>query len=787
MDSTEAKKLLKKFGYNKVDAAGESNLSLLLKQFKFPFTYILVVALGVSYFLGQKTDAVMILVFILINTFTGFYMEAKSKKTVELLKKNLALKSKVFRDGKWQIIPAEVLVPGDLVELSTGNIVPADIDMDGKSSAEIDESLITGESAAVSKKDKLFAGSTVISGVVQGTVSATGKNTAIGRMTKLVVETQKESSFEKQIQKFSKIILWLVLGAVILIFAGNILFKANQISYWEMALFSIALAVSVIPEALPLVVTFSFAKGAMSLAKEKVVVKRLSAIEDLGGIEVLCTDKTGTLTENSMVVADIYKTDDKFDIKKFAMSGFYEDAKSGNLNSFDNAILKSLTKSEELIVKKIKVLEKTPFRSDVRYDLCKIKKGEDVLSIYRGAPETILKLCGKAKGKKSIDDWVEARSYEGKRVLAIAKKMGNKTNLLGLISFVDPIKLTSKDAVNKAKELGMILKVLSGDRKEVTAYVAKSLGIIEDEKEVMTGDEFAKLSSKEKEEAVSKVNVFARILPEQKYEIVGLLQKSFNVGFLGDGINDAPALKLANVALVVEGATDIAKDASDIMFLKKDLQVIVDGVNSGRKIFANTTKYIVATLSANFGNFFAIAVSSFIVPFLPMLPTQILLVNLLSDFPMIAMASDNAEMDELKNPNDYRMKRVLSLAGVLGFVSSLFDFIFFGTFYRLGEKILQTGWFMESILTELVFIFSVRSSKPFYKAIKPSYMLSTLTVVAALFTIYLANSSFGINYLEFVHIGAKNLIAIFSIIVCYFVASETAKLLFKKYYSKDLT
>jgi Mg2+-importing ATPase len=414
--------------------------------------------------------------------------------------------------------------------------------------------------------------------------------------------------------------------------------------------------------------------------------------------------------------------------------------------------------------------------------------------VSRGAPETIISLCKDvpAKLKKSIADWSKERGIIGERVLAIAKKSNpldsgkleeEEKNLefLGLISFVDPIKVTAGDAVIKAKNLGINIKLLTGDAKEIAGAVAHKIGLIEDAKDVLTGDEFDKLSGARQKESVNKYSAFARVSPAQKYKIIQLLQEDYEVGFLGEGINDAPALKIANVALAVDGASDIARDASDIVLLKKDLKIIVDGVKEGREIFANTTKYITATLSANFGNFYAVALSSLFITYLPMLPPQILLVNLLSDFPMIAMATDSVDVDELKRPRKYNVKSLAYIATVLGLVSSVFDFIFFSLFFRISAPVLQTGWFMESILSELVFIFSIRTRKFFLSSKRPSLILIFLAMVAAAITIILPFTDTGHALFGFESLSLNRLGLIAVVVIAYFVTTETAKLFYMKF------
>lgn len=347
--------------------------------------------------------------------------------------------------------------------------------------------------------------------------------------------------------------------------------------------------------------------------------------------------------------------------------------------------------------------------------------------------------------------------------------------LVGLLSFVDPIKPSAKKAVEQAEKLGVKIKILTGDSQEVAGAVAYQIGLIKKTTDVITGEILDNLPDEEKTLAVEKNSVFARVSPDQKYNIIKLLQENNEVGFLGEGINDAPALKIANVGLVVDSASDIARESTDIILLKKSLEVIIDGIKEGRKVFANTIKYIKATLASNFGNFFAVATASLLIDYLPMLPLQILLLNLLSDFPMIAIATDNVDSQELQKPKSYNLKEIAFLATVLGIVSTVFDFIFFAMFYRIGPAVLQTNWFIGSILTELILLFSIRTKFIFFKAKPPSRILYWLSGLAILVTVILPFTGFGQTVFKFTRPQANQLWLIFGLVICYFIITEIVK------------
>ena len=379
--------------------------------------------------------------------------------------------------------------------------------------------------------------------------------------------------------------------------------------------------------------------------------------------------------------------------------------------------------------------------------------------------------------------------YAGRRVLAVASKElhsseydseNDEVNLtfIGCISFTDPIKESAREAIKDAQNLNVAIKIITGDSKEVAGQVAFAVGLSKNPEDALTAHEFFALSENAQIDALSRFNVFARVSPEQKYKIIELLQKKYQVGFLGEGINDAPALKIANVAIVVESASDIARESADIILLEHSLGAIIGGIREGRAIFANTIKYIRSSLSSNFGNFYAVAISSLFIPFLPMLALQILLVNLLSDFPAIAIASDNVDPEELREPKQYNVRKIIMFGTVLGIVSTVFDFIIFASFYKVSPEALQTHWFMASILTELLFLFSIRSRGWFFKTIRPSTPLILLTTLAFITTITLPFTAFGQSMFHFMRPSMSSLGFVLAIVAIYFITTEFAKVFY---------
>ena len=788
-------------GLNLLANSKVSPLKIFLRQFKSSFIYLLLFATVLSFILGQFTEGIMILIFLLINAALGFYQEYRSEQTVELLKRYVATRVKVRRGGKVSTINASEIVLGDVIILEAGDGVPADIRIIEEKGLVVNEEPLTGESVSVEKesapltgdttelyeaKNIYFSGTTVVSGSATGIVFAIGNRTQIGGIAELVGGTSHVSSFEKELGKFSRFILYLVIGTLLFIFAMNIVLKGYSANIVELAIFSIALAVSVVPEALPLVMTFSLSRGARHLAKERVVVKRLSAIEDLGGIQMLCTDKTGTLTENKLTVHEMCGEDARATLFAGALGGNYLGARArgGAPDPFDTALWESLSLKEQTDVASYSRLRDTPFDPVHKRNSVTLKKGSDTVMIIRGAPESII-----ASSKLSKDEqektfaWMAEEGRAGRRTLAIAsKKWTAHSNeetgftFVGCISFIDPIKGTAVQAIIDAQKLGLKIKILTGDSKEVAGQVAHKVGLAKSPEDVLTAREFFALPEGVREGALEQTNVFARVSPEEKYRLIELLQKTYQVGFLGEGINDAPALKIANVAIVVASASDIAREVSDIILLDNSLSVVVGGIREGRAIFANTVKYIRSSLSSNFGNFYAVAISSLFIPFLPMLATQILLVNLLSDFPAIAIATDTVDDDELREPKQYDVRKLVAMGTVLGIVSTVFDFIIFASFYKLGPEVLQTHWFIESILTELLFLFSIRSRGFFFQTKAPSFVLVVLTVLAASATLLIPFTSIGQSLFHFIAPTASSLGFVLGIVALYFVTTEFAKI-----------
>jgi Mg2+-importing ATPase len=704
-------------------------------------------------------------------------------------------------------VPVRDIVPGDIVLLSAGDMIPADGYFIRAENVAVDESPMTGETAPVEKRSGAladppkdaygaanigFTRTTLIAGDAELLVFATGNRTAVGEIAGVMRAAETPSAFEMGVSRFSAFILKMVAVTVPLVFLLHALVTDSAVTAGEFLLFTIALTVSAIPEALPLVTTISLSRGALELAKKHVVPRRLSAIEDLGSIDVLATDKTGTITENRLSIAGVYG-ERRSALRYALMAPLARTGASAQDQAYDTAIRAGDDAQAGAELTGITLVDELPFDPMRKRATVLVRTNGRTLLVSRGAPERVY---AGAPDEAAALAWAAGEGQKGRRVLAVAFKEVPAAEQravvpedergmtpVGIICFADVLKPTTRTAVEQAERLGVRVKILTGDSKEVAGWVGVETGLTDDATEVLLGDEFERMTSEERAAAVERYDVFARTTPTQKFEIVKALEQTHLVGFLGEGFNDAPALKIAHVGLAVQGASDIAQDASDVVLLNASLEVIVDGIREGRKIFANTMKYIRATLTSNVGNFYALAFSALFIPYLPMLPVQVLLLNLLSDFPMISIATDSVDEVELERPRGYKVVELTGVAVVLGAISTLFDFAFFGYFVRFDDPaVLQTMWFMGSVLTELVLLFSIRTSLPFWRSRRPSATVLWLTLSVMAATVALPFVAPVRELFGFVVPEPRHLAMAFALVVLYFASTETAKLLFYRHW-----
>lgn len=795
-----------KYGFNTIDQKNINWIYILLRQFKSAFIYLLIGCALLSFILGDKINSLIIILIVIINSLLSFIQEYRAEQALQKLKLYLKTEATVLRNNIKIIVDSKDLVPGDIIYLQTGSYIPADVRFISSDNLSVDESTLTGESVTTKKisnalneqaKDIYtaqnfgFLGTTVSTGSAKAIVIATGRNTNFGSISELTLQTERQSSFQKRITKLSKFILYVILTTLTVIFTFHLIVKGTSSNILELLMFCIALTLGLTPEALPTVVTFALSKGALILAKNNVIVKRLSAIEDLGSVNILCTDKTGTLTQNSLSIIDCYNNNDKNLMVYAALTSFTSDP-------FDKAILNKISNKENKEIHTYKKIKEFPFEPSKLRNSALVEYNNNITLIVRGAYEKIKTLCQPfdKEIRENIENWINTQENNGNRILAVAyKKLDNikvpdisdkeEHNLIfaGAIAFHDPIKPTAKKAILKARALGIEVKIITGDSKKVSCSVARQIGLMSQSEDAITGAELELLSPELRQKAIVNYKVFARISPTQKYMIIDILQKQedVTVAFLGEGINDAPALKISDVGLAVSNSSDIARDSADVILMNESLLTIIQGIAIGRTVFANTIKYIITTLASSFGNFYSVAIASLFIDFLPMLPIQILLLNLMSDAPMISIATDAVDPDQVKMPPTYNLRSIAFITTVLGIVSSIFDFIIFALFYKVGPKVLQTNWFIASILTEIALIFSTRTRKVFLRAQRPSKLLIILATLSALSAVILPLTYLGQVFFSFTAPTTRDLIIIFIVTCVYFVTTEIVKLLYYRW------
>jgi len=819
LTETEAQGRLQRDGKNDLSAASEGPAGLLVRQFRSPMVLLLVVACAISFALGETVDGITIGVIILINAALGFVQEYRSARALEALRQYVQNHATVRRDGRERVVDHADVTVGDIVVLNPGDVVPADVRLISAGDLVVNESVLTGESFTVQKivaplatavstperaSNLAFMSTTVMSGHAEGVVVATGARTVFGNIAALTAGTVRHSSFDDSMKKFSKFLLWVVGITLAIVFVTR-LFIGEGRSVVELLLFSIALAVSVIPEALPTIVTITLSSGALRLAKQKVVVKRLAAIEDLGQINILCTDKTGTLTQNLLSVQEVFAARPASTLA-WARIGFSggDDAQAQSYI----AALSAATRAGDPTIRG-KVVAELPFDPERRRSstVVQLPDGKRWL-VMRGAPETVVAQSSAVEqptgpvpitaAKLELAGVVKRFGKTGARTLAVAiKPIGVQPEyhvrdeagltVIGIIAFADGLKPTAIDTLAKAKQLNVEVKILTGDDPVVAGTIGHQLGLLPRPQDVLTGDDLENLKGADLERAVREGKVFARVTPSQKYRIIELLQQHASVGFLGEGINDAPALKLANVAMVVQGAADVAKDASDVVLLEKDLHVIIGGIAQGRAIFVNILKYLRCTMIGNFGNFFGIVAISMVVPYLPLLPVQILLTNLLTDFPLVAVATDRVDEEDVQRPAAIHLRELAFIGISLGLVSTLFDILTFVAFRGFGEDQLRTLWVIVSVLTEIVLVLSIRTNRFIFKSTRPSTLLTVLVSFAALAILALPLIPATAKAFHFVVPTIPQVAMIAGFVIAYFVLTELFKVQYFRYIHKPHT
>jgi len=767
LSAKEAKRRLTVYGHNEL--AKRKRLPLILdflSHFANPLVLILLIAGAISGVLGEMLNAVIIYAMVLISVVMDFVQKYRAERAAESLKRRVATMVEVLRDGRKQEIHLAELVPGDIVLLSAGDIVPADARLISAKDFFVDQSALTGESFPAEKTiaplkpsevssasectNYLFLGTSVVSGTATAIVVRTGISTEYGEIVKETIEKRPETEFDKGLREFGMMITKVTIFLVLFVFLTQAVFKQELL---QSLLFAIALAVGLTPELLPMILSINLSKGAMAMADKGVIVKRLASIQNFGSMDTLCTDKTGTLTENKVTLLLHIDLEGKDSEKVFLYSFLNSYYQTGVRSPLDEAIL-SYEKADTRGHAKV---DEIPFDFARRRSSVVVKKGNEKFILTKGASEDVFRVCSRYEkdGKVlEIDSRVRKRmerkykelSEKGFRVLAISYsrvKDGRSTYsvhdesdlvFLGFIAFIDPPKKTSKESLQLLDQSGITMKILTGDNELVTRNVCEQLGF--KIKGILTGGDIAGLSDEALSRAVEKANIFSRVTPVQKERIINALKRNGHVvGFLGDGINDAPSMRKADVSISVNNAVDVAKESADLILLRKSLHVLYDGVLEGRRTFGNTMKYIHMNISSNFGNMFSAAGASLFMSFLPMRPIQILLNNLLYDFSEMTISTDNVDKEYIEKPKKMDVKLINDFMLFFGPFSSIFDFLTFGAMifvFHASEPLFQTAWFMESLCTQTMIIFIIRTRKPFWQS-RPGLLLavSSLLVVAA--------------------------------------------------------
>jgi Mg2+-importing ATPase len=807
LTSTEAKQRLSRYGPNRLRTARKSDaLNLLLAQFKTPLILILLSAAALSLFLHEPIDASIIIAIVLLSGVLGFYQEKRAADAVKSLLAMVKIEANVIRNGVETAVPSEEVVPGDVCVLKAGDIIPGDAAILESKDLFVDEAALTGESFPAEKSvglvaqqapltertNSLFMGTHVVSGSARALIVLTGISTQFGRLSERLRLSPPETEFEQGVRRFGYLLTRVTFILVLVIFGITVYLDRSVIDSF---LFALAIAVGIIPELLPAIISINLAVGAVHMAKRKVIVKQLPSIENLGSMNVLCADKTGTLTEGTVELREVLDAEGNRSEKGLFyayLNSFYE-------TSFSNPIDAAIRKYRRFDLNGYSKVDEVPYDFERKRLSLLVANDHTHLMITKGAVNNLLDVCSTVElpaGPGRLDDArnriereVETLSSKGFRTLGVAyRDLGNLTRIdkqseaemtfLGLLVFFDPTKAGVVDAIKQLKNLGITLKVITGDNKHVATTVTRK--VLGHDPQVLTGKEVVLLNDRALASRVNTVDVFAEIEPSQKERIIMALRKAGNtVGFLGDGINDAPALHSADVGISVNSAVDVAKEAATVVLLEKDLSVLAAGVQEGRMTFVNTLKYIYMTTSANFGNMFSMAGAALFLPFLPLLPKQILLNNFLTDFPAMAIATDRVDPEAIEKPRRWDISIIRNFMIAFGLVSSIFDFLTFAALVfilRATPETFRTGWFVESVMTEIFIILVMRTWKPLYKSL-PSRALMAGMIVVVLVTLALPYSPLS-GVLGLTPLPLSTLLLLATITLLYIAASELTKRVF---------
>ena len=806
--SDEAHQRLIRFGANHLRRKSRvREVVLLLSQFKSPIVIILLSAAGLSVFLGNPTDAFIILAIVLVSGLLGYWQERGASHAVERLLEVVRVTAEVVRDGTVREIAIEEIVPGDMLLLSAGAGVPGDCRVLESKDLFVDEATLTGETYPIEKTAGVIAcdtplnqrtncvwmGTHVISGGARAVVVRTGKGTEFGGIAQRLTLRPPETEFERGVRLFGYLLLEVTLVLVVAIFAINVALARPVLDAF---LFSMALAVGLTPQLLPAIISINLAHGAKRMARQKVIVKRLAAIENFGSMNVLCCDKTGTLTEGVVRLHSAIDADGKENERVLLYAYLNAVFESGFLNPIDEAI----RRHRAFDVSGYRKLDEEPYDFVRKRLSILIAHGGRRIIVTKGALPSVLSVCssvesagGSPVGMDAMREGLLQRfadlSGSGFRVIGIASRdIARESKItkadecdmtfLGFLVLYDPPKAGITETLASLKGLGVSFKLVTGDHHLVAAHLSEQIGLTNPH--VVTGADLRRMSDEALLAQVNEVQIFAEVEPNQKERIILALKKAGNVvGYSGDGINDASALHAADVGISVDSAVDVAKEAADIVLLDKDLGVLVDGVREGRVTFANTLKYVFMATSANFGNMFSMAGASLFLPFLPLLPKQILLTNFLTDIPEMTIATDRVDDELIQRPRRWDIGFIKKFMLTFGLVSSVFDYLTFSALLFVldaGMEQFRTGWFVESVISAAMIVLVIRTRRPFFHS-RPAKGLSLATVGIVAVTLALPFTPLG-RVFGLVPLPVAFLAMLIAIVALYMVSAEAVKKMF---------
>jgi Mg2+-importing ATPase len=811
LTSAQAAATLSRVGQNTLAASKQtSSIRLLARQFLSPIVLILVGATILSGILGDWTDAIIILAIILLSGLLGFFQERGAGRAITALLAVVEIKVNLLRDGTVQEIPISQVVPGDVANLSAGDLVPGDAIVLTSNGLQLDESALTGETFPVLKSpgviaanaalnertNSVFLGTHVASGSGSVLVVGTGKSTQIGQVSAQLSTASPRTGFEKGLTSFGLLLTRIMVVIVVVIFIVNILLHRGWI---DSILFSLALAVGLTPQLLPTIVSISLAQGARVIARHRVIVRKLDAIEDFGSMSIFCSDKTGTMTQGTVVLDAATDITGKPSASVARLCYIDASLQVGMSNPIDDAIIAGAKCDISMVTK----LAELPYDFNRRRLSVMVQDGSgDPILISKGALDAVLQVSTSALGPdgtvvpiKTVQGSVQKQfldlSNQGYRVLGVATRTmkGAKTavltdeaqmTLVGFVTFADPAKPDAAATLEALAANGVSVRMLTGDNRLVAAHIAKQVGL--DTTIVLTGTDIDALDDIHLALKAPDVAVFAELNPIQKQRIVSALRKTGQtVGYMGDGINDSPALHAADVGISVDSAVAVAKEAASIVLLDKDLGVLLDGMQQGRRTFANTMKYIFMTSSASFGNVLSMAIAAVVLPFLPLLASQILLVNLLTDLPSTFIATDSVDAAQLRRPQHWNVKLIRNYMLVFGPLSSLFDLATFAVLewgFHAGSHEFRTAWFVGSVMTAVTALYVLRTRRPFFRSRPSKWLLMASSVVVII--------AFAIPYLPvaatlgFVPLSLPLLGILVGITFVYLASNELVKRFFWK-------